>query len=208
MANLLRLLIISVFFIAGLIIGNVYLPQKNFDQKNIVVPQKPKASFNVDSVPQVDKVLKEAEKYKNILIESGQDQEEIIGFENDFKRTILQLYYKEAAANYSLELLKLQNQPEHTALYIKVREEYKKIIALIEASYPLETPKEVLVIKDENQSIIPSSLTLQNLNNLAVSTTTLQTVSTDTVQVVSSDTVQTLSSDTAQIVVSTTTQTN
>ena len=134
------------------------------------------------------------------MIESGQDQEEIIGFENDFKRTILQLYYKEAAANYSLELLKLQNQPEHTATYIKVREEYKRIIALIEASYPLETPKEVLVIKDENQSIIPSSLTLQNLNNLTVSTTTLQTVSTDTVQ--------TLSSDTAQTVVSTTTQTN
>ncbi len=208
MANILRLLIISILFIAGLVIGNVYLPQKNFDQKNIVVPQKPKASFNVDSVPQIDTILKEAEKYKNILIEAGRDQEEIIGFENDFKRTILQLYYKEAAANYSLELLKLQNQPEHTAPYIKVREEYKKIIALIETSYPLETPKEVLVIKNENQSVIPSSLTLQNINNSVISTTTLQTVSTDTAQTASSTTVQTVSSGTAQTVVSTTTQTN
>ena len=205
MANILRLLIISILFVAGLVIGNVYLPQKNFDQKNIVVPQKPKASFNVDSVPQIDTVLKEAEKYKNILIESGRDQEEIIGFENDFKRTILQLYYKEAAANYSLELLKLQNQPEHTAPYIKVREEYKKIIALIETSYPLETPKEVLVIKNENQSVIPSSLTLQNINNSVISTTTLQA---DTAQTPSSTTVQTVSSGTAQTVVSTTTQTN
>ena len=85
MANLLRLLIISVIFMAGVIIGNVYLPQKNFDQKSIVVPQKPKASFNIDNVPQIDTVLKEADKYKNILISSGQDQEEIIGFENNFK---------------------------------------------------------------------------------------------------------------------------
>ena len=84
MVNILRLLIITVFFIAGVIIGNVYLPQKNFDQKNIVVPQKPKTSFNVDNMPQIETILKEAEKYKNILIKSGQDQEEIIGFENDF----------------------------------------------------------------------------------------------------------------------------
>ena len=164
MANLLRLLIISVIFIAGVIIGNVYLPQKNFDQKNIVVPQKPKVSFNVDNVPQVETILKEADTYKNILIESGQDQEEIIGFENDFKRTILQLYYKEAAANYALELFKLQNQPENTATYMKAREEYKKYIELIESLYPREIPQEVLVIKEENQTIIPSTQSLQTFS--------------------------------------------
>ncbi|MBQ3934020.1 MAG: hypothetical protein II726_02385 [Elusimicrobiaceae bacterium] len=218
MANILRLFIVLVIFILGVIIGNVYLPQKNFDQKNIIVPQKPKASFNVDNVPSVDTVLKEADNYKNILIASGQDQEEIIGFENNIKRTVLQLYYKEAAANYSLELLKLQIQPEHTAAYIKAREEYQKIITLIETLYPLEAPKEVIVIKEENRSIIPSTLTLQNTNNIATSTETLKTVSTETIQTISSSTVQTVStvtaqintvsSDTARTVASTTTQTN
>lgn len=165
MANILRLFIVLVIFILGVIIGNVYLPQKNFDQKNIIVPQKPKASFNVDNVPSVDTVLKEADNYKNILIASGQDQEEIIGFENNIKRTVLQLYYKEAAANYSLELLKLQLQPEHIAPYIKARDEYKKLIELIENLYPVETPKEVLVIKEENPVLPPVQ------NNIVVATT-------------------------------------
>ncbi len=216
MANLLRLLIILVVFIAGGIIGNVYLPQKNFDQKNIVVPQKPKASFNVDNVPQIDTVLKEADKYKNFLISSGQDQEEIIDFENNFKRTLVQLYYKEAAANYSLELLRLQIQPENTAPYIKAREEYKKFIGLIETLYPRETQKEVLVIKEEKQTLIPSTQTLQNTEVLAVSTNTAKTISTETVKavptkevkIVSSETAQVISSDTLQTAASTTTQTN
>ena len=155
MANILRLFIVSVIFILGMIIGNVYLPQKNFDQKNIIVPQKPKAFFSVENTPSVDTALKEAEHYKNLLIASGQDQEEIIGFENNIKRTLLQLYYKEAAANYSLELLKLQLQPEHTANYMKARDEYKKLIELIETLYPVEAPKEVLVIKEEKPALPP-----------------------------------------------------
>ena len=208
MANILRLLIISVFFVAGVIIGNVYLPQKNFDQKSIIVPQKPKASFLVDNVPQIDTILKEAEKYKNILIASGQDQEEIIGFENDFKRTILQLYYKEAAANYSLELLKLQIQPENTAPYIKAREEYKKIVTLIESSYPLEMPKEVIVIKEEHQPLIPSTMTLQNSENLSISTETVKSISSETIKTISTDTANVVSSETAQTIASTATQTN
>ena len=200
MANLLRVLIIIVFFIAGVIVGNIYLPQKNFDQKNIVVPQRPKASFNVDNVPQSETVLKEADKYKNILIELDRDQEEIIGFENNFKRTVVQLYYKKAASNYALELLKLQIQPENTAAYIKAREEYKKIINLIETLYPQETSQEVLVIKEENQTLIPSTQTLQNISTetLKSSTETAKIVSTGTSKIVSTETAQTVSSDTAK----------
>lgn len=187
MANMLRLLIVSVFFITGIIIGNVYLPQKNFDTKNIVLPQKPKASFNVENAPSVETVLKEAEKYKNLLIASGQDQEEIIGFENNFKRTILQLYYKEAAANYALELLKIQLQPEHTAPYIKTRTEYKKLIDLIESLYPLEEHKEVIVIKEDNPAPLISTQTVQSTQTIqieAISTT-------DTAKAASSTTTQT-----------------
>ncbi len=216
MANLLRLLIVLVFFIAGAIIGNIYLPQKNFDQQSIIVPQKPRASFNVDNVPQVETILKKADIYKNILIESGQDQEEIIGFENDFKRTILQLYYKEAAATYALELLRLQIQPENAATYVKAREEYKKVINLIETLYPHEIAEEVLVIKEETPIIIPSTLTLQNTGNLAISTDTIKTISTETVKVVSTDTIKIVSTETAKVISaetaktipSTTTQTN
>lgn len=171
MANILRLFIIVVIFILGVIVGNVYVPQKNFDQKNIIAPKKPKAFFNVDNTPSVDTVLKEADNYKNLLIASGQDQEEIIGFENNFKRTILQLYYKEAAANYSLELLRLQQQPEHTAPYIEARDKYKKIIELIENLYPVETPKEVLVIKEETP-VSPAE------NNTAASTETAKSTQT------------------------------
>ncbi len=172
MANILRLLIVLVIFILGIIIGNVYLPQKNFDQRYIIVPQKPKASFNTENVPPVDSILKEAENYKNILIASSQDQEEIIGFENNFKRTILQLYYKEAAANYALELLKLQLQPENVAPYIKAREEHKKLIELIENLYPIETPKEVIVIKEETP-LIP--LSTQTATAITSTTTILST---------------------------------
>ncbi len=67
-ANILRLFIILVLFIAGVIIGNVYITQKNFDQKSIVVPQKPKTSFNVENIPPIEIILKEAENYKALLI--------------------------------------------------------------------------------------------------------------------------------------------
>ena len=176
MANILRLFIVLVIFIMGVIIGNVYLPQKNFDQKNIVAPQKPVASFNLENTPAVETVLKEAENYKNILIETGRDQEEIIGFENLFKRTLLQLYYKEASANYALELLKLQMQPEHVAPYIKARDEYKKILELIENLYPVETPKEVIVIKEETPAI-PILPPLPD-NNINLSTETVKSTQT------------------------------
>ncbi len=175
MVNVLRILIVLVVFTVGIIIGNIYVPQKNFDQKNIAVTEKPKTSLNLENVPSVDTVLKQAEFYKNILIESGQSQEEIIGFENNFKRTILQLYYKETSANYALELFKIQMQPENTAAFIKSRNEYKKITNLIENLYPLEEPKEVLVIKEE-KPILPIALSTQAVQ----STQTIQTVSTET----------------------------
>ncbi|MBO7605349.1 MAG: hypothetical protein J6S61_02655 [Elusimicrobiaceae bacterium] len=195
MANLLRLLIISIFFIAGVIIGNVYFPQRNFDQKNIVVPQKPKVSFNVDNLPQVETILKEADKYKNILIESGRDQEEIIDFENNFKRTILQLYYKEAASNYAMELLKLQTQPEHAATYMKARKHYKKFIDLMESLYPSEISQEVLVIKEKNQPLISSTITLQNTNNLTIQTKISKSELSEKTQILSTETAKTVSSN-------------
>ena len=169
MANVLRVLIVLVIFILGLIIGNVYVPQKNFDQKNIAVTQKPKTSLNIENLPSADTILKQAELYKNILIESGQNQEEIIGFENNFKRTILQLYYKETSANYALELFKIQMQPENTTAFTKARNEYKKITNLIENLYPLEEPKEVLVIKEE-KPILPTNLSTQTIQNISTET--------------------------------------
>ena len=178
MANILRLFIVMIIFMLGMIVGNVYLPQKNFDQKNIIAPQKPVAAFNADNTPNVETVLKEAEIYKNILVETDRPQEEIIGFENIFKRTMLQLYYKEAAANYSLELLKLQNQQEHITPYIKARDEYKKMIELIENLYPVKTQEEVIVIKEE-----PKLPLLQPAQN-AVSTSTETVKSTQTAAVI------------------------
>jgi len=180
MANLLRIIIVLVFFASGIIIGNIYFPQKNFDQRFIISPQSPKSSLNLTNAPTVDAVLKEAENYKNLLIASGQDQEEIIGFENNFKRTILQLYYKEAAANYALELLKIQLDSQNIAQYIKARDEYQKLIDLIETLYPLEQSKEVLVITENkiaSTNTIPSTQTAaimipstETLKNIAIST--------------------------------------
>ena len=81
----------------------------------------------------------------------------------------MQLYYKDAAANYVLELLRIQLQPENTGPYIKARDEYKKIITLIETLYPIEEKKEVLIIKEESAlpvstqtapTTIPSSKTV------------------------------------------------
>lgn len=180
MANLLRIIIVLVFFASGIIIGNIYFPQKNFDQRFIISPQSPKSSLNLTNAPTVDAVLKEAENYKNLLIASGQDQEEIIGFENNFKRTILQLYYKEAAANYALELLKIQLDSQNIAQYIKARDEYQKLIDLIETLYPLEQSKEVLVITENkivSTNTVPSTQTAaimipstETLKNIAIST--------------------------------------
>ena len=198
MANILRILIVLVIFIAGVIIGNVYIPQKNFDQRFVVVPKKPQASFNTELLPPADFILKEADKYKNILSAAEQDQEEIIGFENNIKRTILQLYYKEAAANYALELLKIQFQPENTAQYIKARDEYKKLIETIENSYPTEAPKEVLVIKEIQSGTTASTQTA----------TVLAIPSTETVRNISTNTIAELNTEITQIQKSTGTKTN
>ena len=197
MANVFRIIIVLVFLAIGIIIGNIYIPQKNFDQRFIIAPEMPKTDLNVNNAPSVDTVLKQAENYKNLLIASGQDEEEIIGFENNFKRTILQLYYKEAAANYSLELLKMQLGSENTPQYIKARTEYQKIIDLIEKLYPLEQQKEVLVI---TETTVPSSMTTSSQTALAViipSTETLK-ISTDTINTVVS-TENVISTNTVQV---------
>ena len=197
MANVFRVIIVLVFLAIGIIIGNIYIPQKNFDQRFIIAPENPKTELNLENAPSVDTILKQAENYKNLLIASGQDEEEIIGFENNFKRTILQLYYKEAAANYSLELLKMQLGSENTPQYIKARAEYQKLIDLIEKLYPLEQQKEVLVI---TANTVPSSMTTSSQTALAViipSTETLK-ISTDTINTVVS-TENVISTNTVQV---------
>ncbi len=191
MANVFRLIIVLVFLAIGIIIGNIYIPQKNFDQKFIIAPEMPKTDLNLGNAPSVDTILKQAENYKNLLIASGQDQEEIIGFENNFKRTILQLYYKEAAANYSLELLKIQLGSENTPQYIKARAEYQKLIDLIEKLYPLEQQKEVLVI---TETTVPSSTTASTQTASAIimpSTETLKGLEVSTSTIVSTNTIST-----------------
>lgn len=191
MANVFRVIIVLVFLAIGIIIGNIYIPQKNFDQRFIIAPENPKTELNLENAPSVDTILKQAENYKNLLIASGQDEEEIIGFENNFKRTILQLYYKEAAANYSLELLKIQLGSENTPQYFKARAEYQKLIDLIEKLYPLEQQKEVLVI---TENTVPSSMTTSSQTALAViipSTETLKGLEVSTSTIVSTNTIST-----------------
>lgn len=197
MANVFRVIIVLVFLAIGIIIGNIYIPQKNFDQRFIIAPENPKTELNLENAPSVDTILKQAENYKNLLIASGQDEEEIIGFENNFKRTILQLYYKEAAANYSLELLKIQLGSENTPQYIKARAEYQKLIDLIEKLYPLEQQKEVLVI---TENTVPSSMTTSSQTALAVIIPSIETlkISTDTINTVVS-TENVISTNTVQV---------
>lgn len=197
MANVFRVIIVLVFLAIGIIIGNIYIPQKNFDQRFIIAPENPKTELNLENAPSVDTILKQAENYKNLLIASGQDEEEIIGFENNFKRTILQLYYKEAAANYSLELLKIQLGSENTPQYFKARTEYQKIIDLIEKLYPLEQQKEVLVI---TENTVPSSMTTSSQTALAVIIPSIETlkISTDTINTVVS-TENVISTNTVQV---------
>lgn len=202
MANVFRVIIVLVFLAIGIIIGNIYIPQKNFDQRFIIAPENPKTELNLENAPSVDTILKQAENYKNLLIASGQDEEEIIGFENNFKRTILQLYYKEAAANYSLELLKIQLGSENTPQYIKARAEYQKLIDLIEKLYPLEQQKEVLVI---TETIVPSSTTASTQTVSAIimpSTETLKGLEVSTSTIVSTNTISTataISTNTAKV---------
>lgn len=202
MANVFRVIIVLVFLAIGIIIGNIYIPQKNFDQRFIIAPENPKTELNLENAPSVDTILKQAENYKNLLIASGQDEEEIIGFENNFKRTILQLYYKEAAANYSLELLKIQLGSENTPQYFKARTEYQKIIDLIEKLYPLEQQKEVLVI---TENTVPSSTTASTQTASAIimpSTETLKGLEVSTSTIVSTNTISTataISTNTAKV---------
>ncbi len=202
MANVFRVIIVLVFLAIGIIIGNIYIPQKNFDQRFIIAPENPKTELNLENAPSVDTILKQAENYKNLLIASGQDEEEIIGFENNFKRTILQLYYKEAAANYSLELLKMQLCSENTPQYIKARAEYQKLIDLIEKLYPLEQQKEVLVI---TANTVPSSTTASTQTASAIimpSTETLKGLEVSTSTIVSTNTISTataISTNTAKV---------
>ena len=177
MANIIRIFIVLASFILGVLVGNIYLPERNFDKQDIVALPDPVSTLKLNSSYDIEVLLLKIDDIKNILATCGQSQEVQFDFENTFKRALLLSSFKEVASKYALELLRAQQATNIQVDFLNSKNNYQKVVALIEKTYPIKTPQEVIIIKEESANNVSAETENKDIKNVEDTQEVLKEVS-------------------------------
>lgn len=140
-----RVFIVIVVFLAGTMVGNIYMPQKRLEQTSLVAVKEPQTSINLESEPNIESTSQSITQMEAALSDSGMDPEVLFSWSDTMQRTVLIQAYKAAKNKYEIELLKAQENPTHKDAFLKAKNNYFKIVTLIEKTFP-PLPQEVIEI--------------------------------------------------------------
>lgn len=147
-----RILLILTVFIAGVLTGNVLMPQQNLEAQDIVSLQAPQTSLDLSKEPSTEDALKALDEQADALLKTQSvAPENAFLWQDTIKKNILLQAYVSAKENYEIALLKVQNSPQEKDFFIQARNNYAKISDLISTLFPL--------IKDDIQIISAKPVT-------------------------------------------------
>lgn len=126
-----RVLIVCVVFIAGIFVGNIYMPQKNLQHNTITAMQEPLTSLDAQREPDLDAALKALRQQEGPLSPANAEL---------IQKTLILQAYKTAKAQYESALIEVRANPQSQAEFLKARDNYLKTIAALEAAFPPPPP--------------------------------------------------------------------
>ena len=149
-----RVLIVIVVFLAGVFVGNIYMPKKLLESSDITALSAPQTSLNLTREPNLESTLKAVAQTEAALSNTGMDPELIFSWSDMMQRTLVLQAYRAARAEYDLELIRVQNNPANRDQFLKAQSNYMRVKAALEAAFPAtkEEPAELLTTGGNNES--------------------------------------------------------
>ncbi|MDR0952729.1 MAG: hypothetical protein LBM71_00855 [Elusimicrobiota bacterium] len=149
---IIRVFIVIVVFLAGVMVGNIFMPQKQLEEHAITAVREPATTLDLAAPLDTQAMLEDVSKIQSVLQTCPAGQENNQNTAQDTKKALLLAAFKAAQYQYKLELLKVHETPEHKTAYIKARDNYLKIIETIEADFP-QTSTQIEIIKPQESDL-------------------------------------------------------
>lgn len=141
-----RVLIVCTVFIAGAIVGNIYMPHKTVEHNNIVALDLPETSFNEQNVKGLQVSLAALEQMSSLLQQTQIEQETLFSMEDTIKKQLYADAFAAAKNEYELQLLKTQKQPQNPEAFLKARVKYYETATMLAAAFPPNQTQEFIVL--------------------------------------------------------------
>lgn len=142
-------------FLAGTLVGNIYMPQKKLETSAIVSLKEPETSVDIKTSPDTAAAMKDLEELNSFLPKENKEDEAVLTLNTNIEKTLLLQSYLAAKYKYEIELLRVSATPEQKDEFIKARNNYDAIITLIQQAYPQIQENEVEVISPDQPAAEP-----------------------------------------------------
>lgn len=140
---------------AGTLVGNIYMPQKKLETSDLVSLKEPETSVDLNSLPNTSAAIADLKELNTLIAQEVKDDENIFTLNTNIEKTLLLQSYLAAKYKYEIELLRASATPEQKDNFIKARNNYNAIVALIQEAYPQIQEGEVEVISPQQPSAEP-----------------------------------------------------
>ena len=140
---------------AGTLVGNIYMPQKRLETSALVSLKEPETSVDISSSPDTASAMADLKELNTLLPQEIKDDENVFALNTNIEKTLLLQSYLAAKYKYEIELLRASATPEQKDDFIKARNNYNTILALLEQTYPQIKESEVEIISPDQPAAEP-----------------------------------------------------
>jgi hypothetical protein len=155
LATFFRIIIVMAVFLAGTLVGNIYMPQKKLETSALVSLKEPESAVDLKSSPDTAAAMADLKELNTLLPQEVKDDENVFALNTNIEKTLLLQSYLAAKYKYEIELLRASATPEQRDDFIKARNNYNAITALIQQTYPQIQESEVEILSPAQPAAAP-----------------------------------------------------
>jgi hypothetical protein len=136
-----------IVFLAGTLVGNIYMPQKKLQATDITAVQEPVTSADIKNRPDTQAAMKDLNGLNSALKDSGKNDAETEKLKDNIQKTLLLQSYFSAKSQYEIELLKAAYSPQERDSFLKAKNNFADAAELLQVTYPSSSPKTTQTVK-------------------------------------------------------------
>lgn len=135
--------------------GNIYMPQKKLETSALVSLKEPETAVDLKSSPDTAAAMADLKELNTLLPQEIKDDENVFSLNTNIEKTLLLQSYLAAKYKYEIELLRASATPEQRDDFIKARNSYNAITALMQQTYPQIQESEVEILSPAQPAAAP-----------------------------------------------------